>query len=162
MADNELERMLGVDVNSSGDGIQYVVVKLGNEQFGIDINVVDNIVRMQRITRIPKAQPYYKGVINLRGEVVPVMCMRTKFGMEPAEYTNATRIIITKFDQNAYVGFIVDEVKHIVTFEDAEIEKVKFKSASVTDNYLKGVGKNDDMLISILNMNAIVDEGENA
>lgn len=59
---------------------QYIVVKIGNEQYGIDISYVDNIVRMQKITRVPKAQSYFKGVINLRGEVVPVMSLRTKWG----------------------------------------------------------------------------------
>ena len=52
---------------------QFIVIKLGNEQYGININYIDNIVRMQKITRVPKAQPYFRGVINLRGEIVPVM-----------------------------------------------------------------------------------------
>ena len=65
------------------DNKQYIVVKLGSEQYGIDIQYVDNIVRMQRVTRVPKAQPYFKGVINIRGEVIPVMSLRLKFGLEP-------------------------------------------------------------------------------
>ena len=67
---------------------QYIVVKLGGEQYGIDISYVDNIVRMQKITRVPNVQPYFKGIINLRGEVVPVMSIRTKMGMEDDEFTN--------------------------------------------------------------------------
>ena len=55
------------------DSKQYIVIELGSEQYGIDIQYIDNIVRMQRITRVPKAQTYFKGVINLRGEVIPVM-----------------------------------------------------------------------------------------
>lgn len=69
-------------------------------QYGIDIQYVDNIVRNQRITRVPKAQHYFKGVINLRGEVIPVMSLRLKFDLEPDEYTNATRIIIIKLEQH--------------------------------------------------------------
>ena len=65
---------------------QYIVVKLGSEQYGIDIQYVDNIVRMQRVTRVPKAQPYFKGVINIRGEVIPVMSLRLKFGLEPVDF----------------------------------------------------------------------------
>ena len=61
---------------------QYIVVKIGNEQYGIDISYVDNIVRMQKITRVPKAQAYFKGIINLRGEIVPVMSIRTKMDLE--------------------------------------------------------------------------------
>jgi purine-binding chemotaxis protein CheW len=62
---------------------QYIVVNIGQEQYGIDIKYVDNIVRMQRITRVPKAQHYFKGVINLRGEIIPVMSIRLKFALEP-------------------------------------------------------------------------------
>ena len=61
---------------------QYIVVKLGGEQYGIDIAHIDNIVRMSRITRVPKSQPYYVGVINLRGEVVPIMSLRRRFGLD--------------------------------------------------------------------------------
>ena len=61
---------------------QYIVIRLGNEQFGIDIKYIDNIVRMQRITRVPMAQDYFKGVINLRGEVIPVMSLRVRFELE--------------------------------------------------------------------------------
>lgn len=64
------------------DEKQYIVVKLDKEQYGINIKYIDNIVRMQRITRVPKAQPYFKGVINLRGEIIPVMSLRLKFGLE--------------------------------------------------------------------------------
>ena len=62
---------------------QYICIKLGDEQYGIDIGYVDNIVRMQKITRVPKAQKYFKGVINIRGEIVPVMSLRLKFDLEP-------------------------------------------------------------------------------
>ena len=62
--------------------VQYIVVKIGNEQYGINIKYIDNIVRKQDITRVPKTQHYYKGVINLRGEIIPVMSVRLKLGLE--------------------------------------------------------------------------------
>ncbi|MBE5936414.1 MAG: purine-binding chemotaxis protein CheW [Lachnospiraceae bacterium] len=139
---------------------QYIVVKLGNEQFGIDISLIENIVRMQRITRVPKAQKYYKGVINLRGDVVPVMSMRIRMGMEPDEYTNTTRIIIAKFENNAYVGFIVDEVMQIVNIDENTLEKPTFRNQRSIDNYLMGVAKDNDTLISVINMNMLVEEEE--
>ena len=74
------------------------------EQFGIDISYIDNIVRMQRITRVPKTQKYFKGVINLRGEVIPVMSLRLKFDFDADEITNKTRILIIKPDSQASVG----------------------------------------------------------
>ena len=67
--------------------VQYIVVKAGVEQYGIDVKYVDNIVRIQKITRVPKSLPYYKGVINLRGEIIPIMSLRKKFNIEDEEYT---------------------------------------------------------------------------
>ena len=71
MADNKIE-------TTQTETKQYIVVQIGSEKYGIDIRYVDNIVRMQKITRVPKAQVYFKGIINLRGEIVPVMSIRTK------------------------------------------------------------------------------------
>ena len=81
------------------DSKQYIVVKIGNEQYGIDISYIDTIVRMQKITRVPKAQRHFKGVINLRGEIVPVMSIRLKMKLADDEFTNASRIIILKLEQ---------------------------------------------------------------
>lgn len=102
---------------------QYIVIRLGDEQYGIDIRYIDNIVRMQHITRVPKVPAYLKGVINLRGEVLPVMSLRLKMGLEADELTRATRIIILKLEQQGSVGIIVDEVKEVVTLGTSEIEK---------------------------------------
>ena len=68
------------EIENTDETKQYIVAKLGSEQYGIDIAYVDNIVRMQKITRVPKTQPYFLGVINLRGEIIPVMSMRDKIG----------------------------------------------------------------------------------
>lgn len=140
---------------------QYIVVKIGNEQYGIDIRYIDNIVRMQKITRVPKTQPYFKGIINLRGEVVPVMSIRTKMGLEPDVYTNASRIIILKLEQQGSFGVIVDEVKEVVTLGSNEIDKVG-QAHGTNEMFINGVGKNGEELISLLDINAIIDEKENA
>ena len=95
---------------STRDYKQYIIVELGNEQYGIDIQYIDNIVRMQRITRVPMAQSYFKGVINLRGEVIPVMSLRLKFDFEEDVFTGKTRILIVKPDFQASVGIIVDNL----------------------------------------------------
>lgn len=102
------------EVKTEGDSIQYIVIKLGAEQYGIDIKYVDNIVRMQHITRVPKVAGYLKGVINLRGEVIPVMNLRLKMGLPEQEATKASRIIILKLEQHGTIGFIVDEVREVV------------------------------------------------
>ena len=87
---------------------QYIVVQIGNEKYGIDINYIDNIVRMQKITRVPKVQSYLKGIINLRGEVVPVMSIRKKMGLADDVITDASRIIILKLEEKGSIGVIVD------------------------------------------------------
>ncbi len=143
------------------DRKQYIVVKIGSEQYGIDISYVDNIVRMQKITRVPKAQNYFPGIINLRGEVVPVMSIRTKMGLEPDQFTDASRIIILKIEQQGSLGIIIDEVKEVVTLGEDEIDKV----ASAKDeksNFINGIGKHGEELISLFDINAIIDEKENS
>ena len=121
------------NLNVVGESKQYIVIKLDDEYYGIDISYVDNIVRNQRITRIPKAQKYFKGVINLRGEIIPVMSLRLKFDLKPDEYTNATRIIIIKLEPQSAVGLIVDEVKEVLTLSENDIEK-KYSIEDVTTN----------------------------
>lgn len=144
------------------DKKQFIVVKIGSEQYGIDISYVDNIVRMQKITRVPKAQNYFKGIINLRGEVVPVMSIRTKMGLEPDEFTDASRIIILKIEQQGSLGIIIDEVKEVVTLGEEEIDKVAGSAKDEKSSFINGIGKNGEELISLFDINAVIEEKENA
>ncbi|MBQ3600323.1 MAG: purine-binding chemotaxis protein CheW [Lachnospiraceae bacterium] len=150
------------DVNTKNvlEGKQYIVVKLGTEQYGIDIQYVDNIVRMQNITRVPKAQSYFKGVINLRGEIIPVMSLRLKFGLESDEFTNTTRIIIIKLEAQSTVGLIVDEVKEVVTLGEEAIEKPSYSENDEKAAFLQGVGKHGEGLVSLLNIAGVIIEKE--
>ena len=132
---------------------QYIVVMIGNEQYGIDISYIDNIVRMQKITRVPKVQSYFKGIISLRGEIVPIMSIRKKMDLEDDVYTNASRIIILKLEEKGLIGIIVDEVKEVVNLSEDEIEK-----ASNKGKFINGIGKHGNELISLLEINAIVEE----
>lgn len=134
---------------------QYIVVKLDNEQYGIDISFIDNIVRLQQITRVPKAQYFFEGVINLRGEIIPVMSLRNKFDLEQKEHTNSTRIIIIKPENNAKIGVLVDEVREVVTLEEDSIDKVEYDDQGMN---LVGVGKYNETLISLLNIQGIIQE----
>ena len=134
---------------------QYIVVQIGNEKYGIDINFIDNIVRMQKITRVPKAQSYFKGVINLRGEIVPVMSIRKKMGLADDKITDKSRIIILKLEDKGSLGIIVDEVREVITLNMAEVEKQAAK-----DSFINGIGKNGQELISLFEINAIVEEKE--
>ena len=140
---------------------QYIVITFGNEQYGIDIRYVDNIVRMQKITRVPKAQDFFKGVINLRGEVVPVMSLRVKMGLEEDVFTNSSRIIILKIEQQGVLGIIVDEVKEVVTLGSSEIDRVSHPPKDLKSTFINGIGKNGDDLISLFDINSLVEEKEN-
>ncbi|MBP3702615.1 MAG: purine-binding chemotaxis protein CheW [Lachnospiraceae bacterium] len=136
--------------------VQYIVVKLGQESYGIKIDYVDNIVRMPRITRVPKSQPYFVGVINLRGEVVPVMSLRRRFGMEEDVYVGSTRIIIIKLEDQTLVGMLVDEVREVVDLDERMIESPNFKLSEENAVYFAGIGKNGDNLISLLDIESVV------
>ena len=155
MADNEF------DVQEK-EIRQYISVKVGEEKFGIDIGYVDNIVKMQKITRVPKAQVYFKGIINLRGDIVPVMSTRIKMGLDDDVYTSQTRIIILKLEEKGEIGLIVDEVCEVVTLVVYEIDKPNIDASSTGEElFINGIGKNGDELISLLEIGAIVGEKEN-
>ena len=146
------------ELKTVGETTQFIVIKLGDEQYGIDIKYIDNIVRMQHITRVPKVDAYLKGVINLRGEVIPVMSIRIKMGLEPDTETKSSRIIILKLEQQGTIGVIVDEVKEVVTLENDQIEKIAYDSKEEKDSFLCGIGKCAGGLISLLDLNSVVIE----
>lgn len=155
-----MEELFKVDLVEN-ETTQFIVVRLNDEQYGIDIKYVDNIVRMQHITRVPNVQEYLKGVINLRGEVIPVMSIRLKMELPIDEYTKSTRIIILKLGQQGNIGIIVDEVKEVVTLQNEQIEKVSYDSKEEKDNYIYAIGKYENGgLISLLDLNVVALEKE--
>ncbi len=137
---------------------QFIAVKLSSEIYGIDIGYVDTIVRMQKITRVPKAQSYFKGVINLRGEIVPVMSIRLKMGFEDDVFTNSSRIIILKIEDQGKLGVIVDEVKEVVNLGLDEIDKPSHDAKEIKHSFINFIGKNVDDLLSIFDINAMTEE----
>ena len=139
---------------------QYIVVRIGSEQYGIDINYVDNIVRMQPITRVPNSQNYFKGIINLRGEVVPVMSIRIRMDLDDDEFTNLSRIIILKMEEQSLLGVIVDEVKEVVYLSEDEIDRNAQDMKDSKSQFINGIGKDGDRLISLLELNNIIERTE--
>lgn len=137
---------------------QYIVVKIGDEQYGLDIYFVDNIVRMQKITRVPQSPEHYRGVINLRGEVVPVMSVRRKMGLEDDIINNKSRIIVLRLELQGLVGLLVDEVKQVIDLAESEIDRNVKNSKRSDAVYINGIGKNGDELVSLFDLSAIVEE----
>lgn len=143
-----------------GDTTQFIKIRIGEEDYGVDIKNIENIVRMQHITRVPNVAKYIKGVINLRGVVIPVFSLRLKMGLEEVPETKASRIIILKVDGDN-VGLIVDEVREVVTLNNADTEKMYHDPSDPTQNFLMGVGKDGDNLISLLDINEVLADKSN-
>ena len=143
------------EVKVFSEATRYIKISVGEEFYGIDIGIIDNIVRMQRITRVPNVAPYIKGVINLRGEIVPIMNLRLKMGLEEIEYTKTTRIIIIKTESFGKIGLIVDAVKEVVALEEDQVEKLPYDNTD-ENHFVNAVGKVDETLVSILDINVVL------
>lgn len=147
------------EINANEAIKQYIVVSLGVEQYGINIQYVQNIVRMMKITRVPKAKNSIKGVVNLRGEIIPVMSVRLKFNLNDDEFSNNTRIIFVKVDGNE-IGLIVDEVKEVIQLKADDIDIISQDAGDENDNYVFGVGKVGNALVTLLNVEELISVNE--
>ncbi|WP_029321680.1 chemotaxis protein CheW [Butyrivibrio sp. AE3004] len=152
------------DTQDVGELIQYIIIRLGDEQYGIDIKYIDNIVRMQQITRVPQVAHYLKGVINIRGVIVPVMSLRLKMDMAPDEITDKSRIIILKAEEDTLIGIIVDQVNQVLTLGSKSIEKVTYSAdkGKKLNSFISGVGKYEGGLVSILDLGMVEMEEDKA
>ena len=145
------------DIADLGEMVQYIVIKLGDERYGIPIKYINNIVKMQQVTRIPKADEFLRGVLNIRGEIVPIMSLRLRMEMEPDEITDQTCIIILKPDELETFGIIIDAVDRVLTLGQKQIEKVSpgQNSGRKDAGFVSGVGKYEEGLVSILDLDAL-------
>ncbi len=143
------------DIKVYSEAVQYIKVDMGSEMYGIDINFVDNIVRPQTVTRVPNVAPYIKGVINIRGEIVPIMSLRLKMGLEEIPESKSTRFIIIKLEKYGKIGLIVDAVKEVISLTEDMIENVKHDSNDDSIQYVFAVGKTDSTLVSLLDLDAV-------
>ncbi|GAQ26233.1 MULTISPECIES: chemotaxis protein CheW [Tepidanaerobacter] len=130
---------------------QFVEFKLSDEEYGIDILQVKTIERMMPITRVPKTPDFVEGVINLRGEIVPVIDLKKRFDLPPGEVTDSTRIIIASID-DITVGMIVDAATEVIQLSQDDIEPAPPIIGGIDANYLDGVGKIDGRLLILLNV----------
>ncbi|MCG0274565.1 MAG: chemotaxis protein CheW [Thermosediminibacteraceae bacterium] len=138
---------------------QFVVFKLGQEEYGVNIMQVNTIERMMPITRVPKAPYFVEGVINLRGEIIPVIDLKKRFGLPPGEINGDTRIIIVNVD-DLTVGMIVDSATEVVQLPQDAIEPAPSVVGSISSDFLEGVGKIGDRLLIILNLEKILRPSE--
>lgn len=136
---------------------KYVVFKLENEEYGLDILRVKEIKEMMRITRVPKAPAYVRGVINLRGEVIPVIDLRKKFNLQSSQDTESTRIIIVTVDEIT-VGMIIDASSEVLEIDKELIEEPPATVAGIDHSFLYGIGKINERLIILLDVSKIISQ----
>lgn len=142
--------------NNVSEAKKYLVFKLDNEEYGIDISKITTIIEKDmNITRVPKQPVFLKGVINLRGEIIPVLSLRLRFGLDDDVYNEETRIIIIKLDEIS-AGLIVDSVAEVVELNEETTESISNVTSEHSLEYLNGVGKLDGRIITLLNLEKIV------
>jgi purine-binding chemotaxis protein CheW len=138
---------------------QLVIFELANEFYGINIAVVESIIKMQAITQLPQTPAYVKGVTNLRGSVLPVIDLRTRFALEVKEDTKQTRIIIVTMG-TIKVGVVVDGVSEVLRVSDELIEPLPPMVNSVNSVFLKGIVRLESRLIILLELGKVLDLNE--
>ncbi len=141
----------------------YLTFKLGEEQFGVHVGQVLNILEMTSITRVPKTPGYMKGVINLRGKVLPIIDARLKFGMEETEYTNNTCIIVMDLEMDSKtidIGTIVDEVLSVVEIKTSQIEPPPSIGTKFNSEFIYGMAKVEEEFIMLIDMQKVLSSEE--
>lgn len=143
--------------NANENESKYIIFKINKEVYAIDVKSVNNIIQMPKITQVPSSPKYYRGVINLRGEIIPVMSLRRRMNYDDDCFTSNSRIIILNIGENNLLGIVVDEVNEVLDISSKDIEQpsqfIK-NDASV----VSGVGKIGDMIISILSVDSMIGE----
>ncbi len=143
---------------NTDDLLQLVIFNLGREEFGVDIMKVQEIIRLPEITRIPRSPDYIKGVINLRGKIIVVMDLDKRFGLPSKEITDETRIIVVDVE-GTIIGMVVDSVSEVIRLLNTNVDQTPdIINQKINADYLKGVGKIDERLLILLNLDSIINE----
>jgi len=142
-----------------GELLQLVTFNIADDEFGVDILKVQEIIRTMEITRVPRAPEFVEGVINLRGKVIPILSLRRRFGIEPLAFDKQTRIIVVDL-AGMVVGFVVDGVSEVLRISAATVEPPPAIVAGVDAEYISGVGKLADRLLILLDLNRLLSTEE--
>lgn len=141
------------------EDIQFVGFKVGGEEFGVNILKIQEIIRMKQITKVPRSHDFCEGVINLRGNILPVLDLRRRFGIETVENSKKTRIMVVNVCGRT-IGIIVDEVSEVLRLNETQIDEAPREVITVDTGYVEGVGKVADRLLIILNLDKLLSTGE--
>ncbi|MFL5271870.1 MAG: chemotaxis protein CheW [Anaeromyxobacteraceae bacterium] len=139
---------------------KYMTFKLADEAYGLEILKVREIIGLMEITRVPRASEYVRGVINLRGKVIPVVDLRTKFGMPPTDPTDQTVIIVVQYaaaGRDLTMGILVDQVLEVLSIDAGQIEPPpSFGAADMDMSFILGVGKAEERVIFLLDIGRVL------
>lgn len=140
---------------------KYLVLKLADEEYGIGILDVLEIIRMMDITRVPRSNPAVRGVINLRGRVIPVLDLRLRFGMDSTEATRQTVIVVVRYDTGSHtitMGLLVDEVLEVLSLDAASIEPPPdFGGDAEAQQFIRSIGKAADRVLFLLDIAQVLE-----
>ncbi len=139
--------------------LQLVTFSIGEEEFGVDILKVQEIIRTMEITKVPRAPDFVEGVINLRGKVIPIIDLRRRFGLESRPHDKHTRIIVIEIN-NMIVGFVVDSVSEVLRIPANTVEPPPPVVAGLESEYISGVGKLEDRLLILLDLDRLLSNEE--
>lgn len=137
---------------------KYLTFKVADEDYAVDVRYVIEIIGIQKITQLPDMPDFLKGVINLRGKVIPVIDIRLRFRLPELEYGNRTCIIVVSFKE-IYFGIVVDTVSEVVVIPEETLTKPP-SSGSMRNQYLKNIGKIDEQVKIIINIEKLLSEEE--
>ena len=147
------------DQKKDSNLLQLVTFHIGEEEFGVEILKVQEIIRMMGITRVPKAPDFVEGVINLRGKVIPIIDLRKRFGMAAQEHDKHTRIIVIEIN-GVIIGFVVDSVSEVLRIPADTVEPPPPIISGIESEYIRGVGKLADRLLILLDLDSLLSKGE--
>ncbi len=139
--------------------LQLVTFSIGEEEFGVDILKVQEIIRTMEITKVPRAPSFVEGVINLRGKVIPIIDLRKRFGLDSRDHDKHTRIIVIEIN-NMIVGFVVDSVSEVLRIPASTVEPPPPVVAGLESEYISGVGKLEDRLLILLDLDRLLSSEE--
>jgi purine-binding chemotaxis protein CheW len=144
-----------IRVEADGELSQLISFMVGDEEYGLDILRVKEVIRVREITRLPKAPSFVKGIINLRGDVIPIIDLRDKFGLPAQEQTADTRVIVVDVE-GKLVGMVVDSASQVVRIPADQIDPPPPIVGGLSAEFVRGVGKMEDRLIILLDIDRIL------
>jgi len=143
--------------------MEYLTFKLDDDKFAVDVQKTREIVDLRDVTKVPQSPEFMLGVINLRGSVVPVIDLRLKFGIQKAESTQATSIVVMDVlvdEETIIVGCVVDSVEEVMELDNSQIEPAPRIGARLNTDFIKGMGKQGDQFLIILDIDRVFSSNE--